>query len=976
MPPISSLTSAIPANHYATTFAPPSAPASPSAPATPQPPDVPFKSAARLARGHQGMIQLQKHSVAATKLKENIKTHIEQALENNNSESPSAAQGLQADLDAAKMLRDLIDELPGQLDTPESDRHELEPACRDVVASLDTTISHLELLISQGTGDSYKQDFFNAPHPHDASLFDKLKKRFLGTSDLDEAPHAVVGAKAGISAVINRDTPREHTGDAGAQKDAAASAPANMPHAADHDAPTRLQAFQSHSVPHGSGELATDMALSGVIGLAGFMAATAGRGERKEATHEKKDATRLLDRLEKEKQALDTLIASQVAGAAPVYSTEMLKKERAILEWQIASLNFTLDNVGKKKQVGVGSELAGWQMMLKGVIDGVCKPLAYSGTGGAQATDIAASVSGFATTVLSPGAAASGLWMGISAKRFFKAERESWQALLDIAVRQSGLQPGHMPADIRADFVRVFTEGKWVSNAKRLRSINRLLNWFVGGMCGYTGAMAGLSIHNLVQLAVAGSIMADLSMSCGVITATGAVLIGTLAFLRHHAKFHDYEHWLEEGHPDVDLDLLRELAAGGQSIGEHAVDTLQFYEGKEMRRQEFLYRLAAANRRRYDKLTTHSTDSDEVRNQLSEWKEGSRRTASQRFTAAKARGREFGSYVARSAQQLATPGEWRSAFQSARESVASGSEGGDHGHHHGHHHAHSDAGSDASSHDHERFSALKSGVRFAFAPLRRGARIAGRTVTNTFAPAKRKARQTYADHTDRLTEIKLVELLQSPDAATRDLVREFLKAEAEENANFAQRRLQTAMEGFASEAKLDETTNRENSAVVAELPDALKERFRNKGLRLGRDQEHINRAADLHERIRTLQDDEAVPDGVLADAAHLHQWSNPEASDGQQGGARRLAEYLWKGAPDEFRKARLCLTTGVLKLAPLMESVEKARRAEQDAAALWTTTATSIEGDPPPSGNLLEELAQENPNLWQANPASTENPDR
>jgi hypothetical protein len=792
----------------------------------------------------------------------------------------------------------------------------LQQACQDVISSLDVTISRLEQLSAMSDQGEHLRDYYESPQRHEPGLFDKLKKKFLGTSDLDEGPHAVVGGKAGISEVIHRDAAKETS--------AGTSGPS---HVTENESPSRLQELQTHAVPHSAGELATDMALSGVIGAAGYMAAAAGRGERLEATHEKKNASRLRQVLQEEKRLLEAQIAAQGNEQSAPFSEDLLKRELLIVNWQLDSVNYTLAHTGKKKQVGVGSELAGWQMMLKGVIDAISKPVAFSGAGGAHVTEIAASVTGFATTVISPGAAISGLWMGVNAKRFFRAEREDWKALLDIAVKQSSLKPECMPEDIRADFVRVFVEGKWKSHTDRLLSVNKLLNWFVGGMSGYAGAMTGISVHNLVQLAIAGSLIAELSMSGGVITATGAVLIGTLAFLKHHAKFHEYEHWLEEGHPVVDLDLFRELAAaGGEGIGQHAVETLRFYEDKENRRQNFLYQLADLHELRYDGLKLHSTDAEEIKTLRGEQKEASRRNASQRFQGFAARGREVGSYFLHSGEQAVKASEWRNAFNNAHKSVRENAHH-HHGHHH-HHHVHSTDPETASSHNHGKLDSVKSGLRATVAPLRAGTKIAGRTVTNAFQPAAQKARESYANHTDRLTEIKLSELLLSQKS--RELVNQYMKEEAEAHALYAQERLQTAMNGYSSE--LDHKGD-------GDFPGALTDRFRKKGVRLARDQEHSIQGTKLLQNINTSQGEDGVTlPALFADIVHLQYWSNPAAaSTSEQNGAQVFAKYLWKGAHEEFRKSRLCLTTGLLKLAPLIESGQDNRRAtnaERDAPSV------------------------------------------
>lgn len=121
-----------------------------------------------------------------------------------------------------------------------------------------------------------------------------------------------------------------------------------------------------------------------------------------------------------------------------------------------------------------------------------------------------------------------------------------------------------------------------------------------------------------------------------------------------------------------------------------------------------------------------------------------------------------------------------------------------------------------------------------------------------------------------------------------------------------------------------------------DLPPALAERFSKKRLRLARDQEHESVANTLLEDIERLQDDDgAMLQKLLADCVHLQYWSRPGAGSDTEDGSTVLAKYLWKGGHEAFRKSRVCLTAGLLKLAPLVESGEREARRAAPAEVVW-----------------------------------------
>ncbi|WP_220807991.1 hypothetical protein [Noviherbaspirillum aridicola] len=467
---------------------------------------------------------------------------------------------------------------------------EVHALVRSVHDAMDTLITACEA-DAQGAAaaafrkaDSSEED---GHHHHHGGTTAKLLRKFIGTSDFDESMHVLVQLKAGLSALT------EDKSDAGA---------------------SRLQAFQLEAVPHGAGDLAGDIALSGLLGGAGTLALLAGRSERREATHEKKSQKAEKRELEARREGLQARLAA-VANGSDTQDARLLQRQLRIVEWKIARAEFRLRHVGKQRELGRGSEIAGYAMVSKAVIDLCSKLTGYLDSGAAAA---AGGASGFATIPLSPIAAAAGLYMGVNARSFTSAQLKDFRAQLDVARQKLAPLIAQLPEDARDAFNRFFEQGKWTSHGDMLQSFKRLLGIFTGGMAGYTATIGGLSIVDIVSLAAGSAVVADLTLSGGVVAVSTAVLIGTYGFLKHHARFHEYDEWMNAADGEVDLELMAELAAGGGNLLGLNLDTLSFIENKETRRQDFLHDLAW-NRHglRFDGLRAHSTDSDAVRDAVS-----------------------------------------------------------------------------------------------------------------------------------------------------------------------------------------------------------------------------------------------------------------------------------------------------------------------------------------------------------------------
>lgn len=584
-----------PASHP---FTPPLAPAAPHpgtrvptppprAPHASEAPSGPTHAAGNGARHQLARAwQASRLGSAAARLLRHPRTHAHaHAAQDAHPQPEELARNLgdlKAALDALLPRDDEAQRMPAEVRTLLSSVRE---AMDTLIEACDADAQGPAARAFRGAGSSEDEGHH---HHHHAGATAKLLRKFIGTSDFDESMHVLVQLKAGLSALT------EDRSDAGA---------------------SRLQAFQLEAVPHGAGDLAGDIVLSGLLGGAGTLALLAGRSERREATHEKKSRKAEKRELEAQREQLQARLDAITEGGGSG-EAGLLRRQLRIVYWKLARVDSRLRHVGKQRELGRGSEIAGYAMVSKAVIDLCSKLTAYLDPATAAA---AGGASGFATIPLSPIAAAAGLYMGVNARSFTSAQLKDFRAQLDVARRKLAPLIGQLPDDARDAFNRFFDQGKWKSHGDMLHSFKRLLGIFTGGMAGYTATIGGLSIVDIVSLAAGSAVVADLTLSGGVVAVSTAVLIGTYGFLKHHARFHEYDEWMNAADGEVDLELMAELAAsGGEKMLALNLDTLSFIEDKETRRQDFLHGLAwNQNGLRFDGLREHSTDSEAVRGAVS-----------------------------------------------------------------------------------------------------------------------------------------------------------------------------------------------------------------------------------------------------------------------------------------------------------------------------------------------------------------------
>ncbi|MES2741182.1 MAG: hypothetical protein V4754_09535 [Pseudomonadota bacterium] len=764
-------------------------------------------------------------------------------------------------------------------------------------------------------------------HHHDKTMLDRVLKKCLGTSDLDEAPHAVVGAKAGATNV---------------------AAPGGDEHA------SRLQQFQHHSVPHSGGELGVDMALSGVMGSLGLMAMGAGHAEIHEAKEEKVDlGARRTVLLEQQKSF--AAAHQEVAHPGPDETAAQHAKRTAIaaslapqmrlIEWELGQIDFKLRHNGRKQGLGAGSRAAGAAMTSKGAIDMVTKLMAHLDAGAAP---VAASVSGFATLPLSPLAAACGLYMGANSLVYSQAQLKEYRKNMALALEHLGVEVQHLPQQVQADYQRFFQDGKWESRESMLKSFRNLMTCFTGGMAGYTVGMTGLSALKIAAL-VGTAAALDAGFSGGVIASTALVMFGTVGFLRYHAKLHEHEDWANSADPEVDRDLLNQLAAhGGAEVIDHAVALLRTMESKEERRQDFLFDVAKSSGLRFDGVKTHSTDMAELSAKRTAQRGEAGTNATQRFLAsrgmtaqnARAVGHAAAGLAGTAARHSTSASAWHQAWRDARDKVRTQT---GHAHGHGHAHAHGEQ-----THEHDEhgsapeapvgaakaaFRSFKSGLGKGVSPFKKGAKVVGKTGANVLKPAFEAAAEVHASHTDYLVERNLATLLNAPEHHGA------IVALMEEDAS--------AMESYL-ERKLDDKAallDLSDEAADA-LPPEVAEHRRGMAQGLAHDKKLYLEAGRLTEALRTRQQEAAngtaPAQGAMAKLqtrylALMNGGASPAAKDADP--ARQMARHLMKQAPERYRANRSRLHTTLLEATPLLQAHARdqaqAATAAQAAAGAW-----------------------------------------
>ncbi|MFP8966488.1 hypothetical protein ACKC9G_07935 [Pokkaliibacter sp. CJK22405] len=684
-----------------------------------------------------------------------------------------AAPDHQAFFHETRELMGAFNTLLGSFQRPE-EKHFTQP-CQALLELLDEELQLADKpLAAAQTQASHGHDHAHAHshdddehvhHHHADTRMKRLLKKCLGTTDIDEGPHAAVGAKTGMAAVLNPDD--------------------------GHSGLSRLQQFQHHETSGSGLELFGDTLLAGLQVGAGGLGYAAGKGERKEGQAEKKHDTKARLRvIEHKAQLLKKLEALKTAPAdeTPAQHQErqqhlqLLSTELRVTDWELERLDQRLGNVKYKIGLGKGSETAGALMMVKGMIELVCKPLAYASE---VAMPVASTLAGVAGIGLSPAAAASGLYMGVNTLKLTKAQLAELQDRLKTAGEAFELIKEELPTEIREDYDRFFKDGKWASQEQGLKAFKKLLNWFVGGMGGYTLGATGISATKIAALVAGTATVADISASTAILASVVAVAYGTYGYARYHANIHEHEEWAEREDPELRSDLFKALAAnGGKDSIQLPTEMARLLDEREDHRTDFLVDMAKANGLRHKKITTHSTDTAQTREKretqrkedkgfMQRTRESLQRGGQQ--TAALSRG--VGSYLKHSAPQTLSGESWKKAYRDTRYQPAEHNH--DHSahhhdasappqaeHHHGHAHEHHHGHSHAHEHTHDHsYRPLKDRFKSMTLPMKRGAQHLTSTLKAHEKPALAAAREDFSDKTPYLNKTQMARILTKPESA-------------------------------------------------------------------------------------------------------------------------------------------------------------------------------------------------------------------
>lgn len=408
-----------------------------------------------------------------------------------------------------------------------------------------------------------------------------------------------------------------------------------------HDATTnfdhRLHDFQADAVPDTLGEIVFGTTMDTAMATAGGIGILTGMAEKKHARHDRLHLQKTSTLLKEKKRAFEEVLQSAVNPPPGENASEkhirlqrmkILQNHLVMIDWELNSIESGLYRNRKMDHMGNASTLGGLASLSKAVIDIVSKSLAL--TVGSVGAGFTAAVS---AAGLGMGTAGTGLYMAVRSKKLSGLQRKEIEQKIKLAMEEIGVAENQLPADIREDFRRFFSEGKWLSLQNKSLSFDNMMKWFVGGMSGYTGTMTGLSIAKVVALLAGGAVALDLTISAGAITATTVALLGIYGFVRYNNNINSHHAMSNIDGPDIDLGLMRQLFASGDTgeAVQYAVETLRFIEKNEQSRQDFLYDIASHEGLRFTGLKVHSTDTAEVTSRRKQQRREQNERISDRF---------------------------------------------------------------------------------------------------------------------------------------------------------------------------------------------------------------------------------------------------------------------------------------------------------------------------------------------------------
>lgn len=884
------------------------------------------------------------------------------------------------DIKEAQAIQCAFSALLKTFDQPEEQQY--VALCQCILASLEDDINALQYdsttkkspSAKQGEPDAHDHHHSHSHHHGNAKL-NRLLKRLLGTSDVDEGPHGVIGAKAGITAISGQS---EQDGP-----------------------PSHMEEFHHGEIATSLGEAIGNGIASGIQMGAGALGNFAGRAERKESIEEKKNlllAQRQLTKKRKDFLAYLHSSNTQEASEDPEKNRERLHNRRlveielCVIDCELQRIEARLKNNKYKKGLGVGSEVAGNIILSKGIIEILTKPLAYVNE---VAAPIAANVVAFSSLGLSPAAAGAGLYMGVNSKKLTAAQLKEYNVMLKTAADVFDLIKEELPEEIREDYERFFSNGKWKTTEQGLRSLNKLMNWFVGGMAGYTAGMTGLTAAKIATLIVGTVAVADVTASTAVLASVVAVLYGTYGFMKYHANMHAHEEWADTNDAEFDSDFMKTLAAhGGPTSIAIPVSLAHMLDQRTGDYTDFLSGLAQEHGLRFQDAKIHSTDTDETRKTRREQKTGGK-NATQQFIAAGerlskntlARTKATGDFLNEAAHHGIHGSSWKNAYDDARKTT---NEKIKHPHVHENHHSHSEH---ENAHGHEHSGSIKRGVKKAISPVNYAAHILGRTTKNMLRPAVHHAGEVYAENTAYLTPLNLAAIFSRPgnypsmvDLMIKDVSRTitYIEKKISEKMKiydipdeeifsteslYSDRDVENFRLDFGKNATSHRGRNwlgmkkRENSkdaggsnssevtTKATTFDDGISAHWQNVGKNLAQDSALYEQAKELHSQLLSWKNDpfptgeenagkKSVPEMTSHYLDVMYEKISKIPFEKDRDVEKRLASYLMKDAPKRYRQKRSRLNTVFLATAPLRLAATLRKLAAQERKNNWTISHT------------------------------------
>jgi hypothetical protein len=725
--------------------------------------------------------------------------------------------------------------------------------------------------------------------------------------------------------------------------------------------------------PHGTLDFGLGVGVAGFLLPFAYLAIKAGIEETSAALSEKGRSSEAIEFAYSRRYLLKRLtqairngpLLTTAEEAAPLHKVLLIAETKLLLEqYRLELLRFVQKQNSGALCVGTSSMVSGGAIGMQAGLTILSKTLAFSGSPAASSM---LGVAGFAGAMLMPVAAAGAIGLGggmvlnsAAGKQRFLHDRNimetHWQELVPAS---DAVSISDEEREIQ-DFVNQYREFLTTKSIQRERfwKIFHALNCvFLSGSTMYSGGAALktalVSTAGIAALSGSVSFPPALIIAATALIAGGGItmLAGSGQFLSGHGKQHRYGNYRSMNDPQLDRNFLSMLDMMSLLYPEMEQLTgirqralfLQQQERKDDLRQDFLYQMGQDQGMRYDGITTHSTDSSQVRARRKEQKLIIGRHAATRFLTRagftlknkKAELKAAGRFLKSAMHAVGSASHLKESYRSARQVtnqryLAFKTK------------AASDAVKAQKQGQGESMlgatrRGLSRGARILALPLQ----VTGKTASHIFRNPVLEAQRMYARKTDHLTLLSVEEWLGKSENNVRLCA--FLRQVLQQKRSYLEQKIALKSRLYAIDK---ENLHHEDQACTidqwlqaqaggAQLVTPVKEFLTNVNQDLEQDLQVLQQISllglKLEERQRTMVGDagsererEQLIDCFLDCEQEL-----PFLSDKERSGSAtmRLATYLMEDGPRRYQDHR-----GILLEAEL-QSAQMHRMAQEMLAA-------------------------------------------